>query len=595
MTSRLRVHLFALLALSVSVAGVASAQDGEPVLLVDLLDNGDFAEPVPTHAPEAVPWWRVRTGAVELVLDASAPRLATGPGASVVQPVAGFAPLAGGVAVRGHARGPGRLLIRSGRRVVPFEVDGAFEVAGSELASIHGEGAMPRFELELTTPAGPAGPSTDWSALSFVVPLPCPSPPDLRTEIVARLDEAFGTWLANGLDEEGPVATGFACHAFDVVTGERLFSFPGGAFDLWTHLMDALELHEDPRWRAAFERFVASYLERIPHPETGLPRRWDCVNDAPLDGRWVEIGADLELLVDLAERGPERFREAARAAAVKMADQVLEVGVLPDGAIAPKFRAADAAASTAAPPLRRLDVPAQLARLAALVGDERYLVAARNAVAEVEFTHDWPGTWRNIDPGFDDDYGHYGARAATMWAAHPDEAAFRNLALSGFWTYAPLWRDALRLGGNVAADQVRCWRTVIELAKLDEDVLPEVRRTLPMAVRAHFKGEQYDDGAWGDVTHVGFDPQADLNVGDLTGVPANLLWGLGLAADPDLGLPADELRAMFTAVLRSSVEAYRRPHGYLRDRHELPEHNRAGGELRLCTGLIAMLRHVGAE
>ena len=58
------------------------------------------------------------------------------------------------------------------------------------------------------------------------------------------------------------------------------------------------------------------------------------------------------------------------------------------GFVAAEYRPSDAAISTNVPPLRRLDVPCQMTRLGALLGDDRYVVAARNALAEVEFTHE---------------------------------------------------------------------------------------------------------------------------------------------------------------------------------------------------------------
>jgi hypothetical protein len=60
----------------------------------------------------------------------------------------------------------------------------------------------------------------------------------------------------------------------------------------------------------------------------------------------------------------------------------------------------------------------------------------------------------------------------------------------------------------------------------------------------------------------------------------------------DLGLDTAPIRARFTAVLRSSVEAYRRPHGYLSTRAERSGPNRCGGSLRFAIGLAEMLRRL---
>ena len=89
-----------------------------------------------------------------------------------------------------------------------------------------------------------------------------------------------------------------------------------------------------------------------------------------------------------------------------------------------------------------------------------------------------------------------------------------------------------------------------------------------------------------------FDPKANLHVGDYPGAPSNLLQGLAAIYTADLGLRTDEVRAMYTAVLRSSREAYRRPYGYLLDRHERKGPNSARGSLRMLIGLVRMLERL---
>ena len=127
------------------------------------------------------------------------------------------------------------------------------------------------------------------------------------------------------------------------------------------------------------------------------------------------------------------------------------------------------------------------------------------------------------------------------------------------------------------------------MARLEPAEASRVADLLRAAVRSHFKGEQYGNGAWGDVTIFGFDPRADLQVGDFTGVPQNLLAGLAIAYDGELGLRTSELRAMFTTVLRSSVAEYRRPYGFLSTRSEHSGINPGGGALRFAPGLVEML------
>lgn len=582
-----------------AVLGLALGPGAQDSLRVQLLDNGDFREPRSSARDgraRRVPWWLGEGGELELLEAEGVAWLRTAGGARARQPVAGFAPLAEGLVVRGRVRGAGRLALLDGAGGrAELELGSAaaqgerFEIGPQRWRELLGRAPLPRFVLELSASTG-AG--ADWSELEVLVPLPAPSAAELRAEIVEQLDWTFRLWGERGLDREGPRATGFFCHAFDCVSGERIATLPGGPSVLVEELLSAVALHADERWSAALERFLADYLELGFHPITGLPRRWDALLDQPLDERFVEVAADLRFLLDVHERGPERFRAGALQAARRLGEAVLARGVLPDGQVAAKYRPSDGALSLDVAPLRRLDVPAQLARLGAILRDERLTAAARNALAELEYAHHWPGTWDAIDPGFDDDLGHYGRRAMTMLQSHPEERAFANLVDSGWRHYAPLWRDALRFGGSIAADQVRCWELFASWARHDPTVRAELRPLLRGAARAHFKGEQYPGGAFGDVTFFRFDPRTQLAVGDLPGTPSNLLWGLALAYDASLELDLPELRAMYASVLRSSAQHYRRPYGYLLTQRELAGTNRGGGELRLLVGLVEMLRRL---
>ncbi|MEO0652888.1 MAG: hypothetical protein AAFZ65_19595, partial [Planctomycetota bacterium] len=360
---------------------------------------------------------------------------------------------------------------------------------------------------------------------------------------------------------------------------------------LFGQLLDAWAAAPRADWEAALEAYLVDFLELGLHPETGLPRFYDPIADEPLDDEPIEIRVHFEFLLDAAEFGPEATREACRAAALRIGEQVLASGVLPDGGICPRYRPSDGEAQPGTVPIRRLDVPAALARLGALAGDERFRGAAVEAVRELAYDHYWPGTWDRIDPGFDDNFGHYGERATAMWAAWPEEAAFAQLARSGIERYLPLWRDALRFGGNIAADQVRCWRIAVELAHLDPTLAPRVAECLDDAVWVHFTGEQSPGGDWIDVTVVGHDPQR-LPVGDTAGVPQNLLEGLAVATDEALGLDARDLRARFTAVMRTTLQSFGGAHGLIattRRAQGVGSANPALGSLRFHPGLIEML------
>ncbi len=581
--------LAGLLTLLTLTARAAEGRGEEEVILVQLLDNGDFAEPGPNPASGRIPWWSIE-GRAHLVHEEGRTRLFLEGGARARQPLPAYAPLAEGLLLRGNLEGRGSLLLRDGRGgEASFELEpGPFEITGADLVRSLGSPLEPRFELLLV--AGPGG--AQWSSLSAAVPFPRADPADLAAEIEEHLEFILGVWFAHGL-EPPERDTGFIHHLFDAVTGEPLTLLPGGTFPLWDELLRVPHLERHPRWQARFERFLSAYFEHAFHPKTALPRRWDSVAGRPLDEAWIEPRGDLMFLLDLVERGPESLRGPALERARAMGETILRVGVLPDGNVAARYRAADAAVSLDALPLRRLDIPAQFARLGRATGDERYLVVARNALAEFEFTHYWPGNWEHIDPGFDDDFGIYGTRALTMLDAYPGEPAFRAVLASGQAYYAPRWRDAVRLGGTVAADQVRCWRLLLGYARHDEASWAALVETLPAALRGHLKGTQYGNGAWGDVTSAGFDPQPGLRVGDLPGTPSNLLQGIALCyGEPRLGLDPAELRALYRAVLRSTDRQYRRPYGYLYTEREHAGHNQAGGGLRLLPGLVEMLGHL---
>jgi hypothetical protein len=268
---------------------------------------------------------------------------------------------------------------------------------------------------------------------------------------------------------------------------------------------------------------------------------------------------------------------------------VLKQGLLPDGNVAASYFPKDGRLNLDVNRLRRLDVPCQLARLAALTGEQRYLGPAREALAALEFTHHWSGTWDGIDPAFDDDYGHYGARAATIGLTLPEEVLFQRFASEGMAHFLPLWRDAMRFGGNLAADQVRCWRIAADLARIEPKLAPSLSASVADAVHAQVQGEQYGNGAWGDLTVFGFDPKGGDHVGDFQGTPTNLLNGLGAVYGSKLGLRTDVVRGLYTAVLRSSVKEYGRPYGFLLRRTEQRDGNTAQGSLRILLGLTTML------
>ncbi|MBK8178080.1 MAG: hypothetical protein IPK67_04130 [Planctomycetes bacterium] len=573
------------------VLGASRAQAQEAVLVVDLIDNGSGAllndAPPGDGRARQVPWW-IASGPPRNA-PSSAPGLVLAPGQSLSQPFAAYGPLAREVRVSGRVAGRGRVRWRDARED-PLElevVDGAFELTGAQFLERTGREPTPRFLVELSLPEGSTG--ATFTDIQARVPLPLPTEEALAEELAGLCDRTFKTWLERGIDREGPRPTAFLIAKFDAQDGSRIAVDPSGIHPLYECLLDALAVREEPLWRAGLEAYLKDFFELAFHPETGMPREWDGVKDEPLDQRPIEIARYLTFLLDLEDHGPELWRERALAQARRVAAQVMARGRLGDGSIAVKYLPVDASPDLRAQPIRRLDVAAQLARLGQRTGDRALVDAANAALAEFTYTLYWGGTWERIDPDFDDSWGTWGGKAVTLLAASPEDPLLSSFVSHGFRHFAPLWRDAARFGGSMAADQTRCWDLALRYAEVEPAVRGELDVLLHEALRAHFKGEQYPGGAWGDVTFAAFSPRATLNVGDFTGTPANLIQGLAMAYRRGSKTRTDETRALFTAVLRASEAAYGRKHGWLSTREPVAGRNLAFGELRAAVGAVEML------
>ncbi|MEY4773288.1 MAG: hypothetical protein RIT40_323 [Planctomycetota bacterium] len=574
---------------ALTLAGfAASAQAEEPRLRLEVLRNGVFAKQ-PARLLDAqgavpLPWWRTTRGEAQLDADG---RLLLQPGERAEQPMALDPQLAATLTLRGHVRGRGWLVVRDGAEgEVRCEVEGDFVLHGAELSARLGRPLVPRLLVRLESREG----TTSWGPMQATAEFPCPTASALRSEVERELVRILREWEAHALDVHGPKRTHFVSRVFDIDTATEVQRLPACApyIPLWSTLREVALRANDVALRELYDAWWRDYVELGFAPETGLPTVWDPLRDEPLLDQPVEIGLPLGFLVDVASKGPPEHRQVALTQAVRIADTVLEHGLLPDGSMAASYVPRNGRPNLDTALLRRLDVPAQLARLSALTGNQRYLRAAHEALATLEYTHHWAGSWQSIDPAFDDEYGHYGARAALVARDVPKDALFKRFALEGWAHFEPLWAGAVSLGGNLAADQVRCWQLLADLALVEPAVLPRAQPLLLDAAYAHMQGEQYGNGAWGDVTIYHYDPRTALQVGDLPGTPSNLLQGLATLAAPHLQLPADEVRARYTSVLRSTQAQYRRAYGYLVDRAPRAGANTAAGSLRVLLGLERM-------
>lgn len=585
-------------------ARARACQQSEAALVqrVELLHGGSFIKDSGAGPATPLAWWRSSRGQALLLGVAGEPgELQTAGADWVEQPLAFPADQAQSLLFQVRVTGVGVLLFRDGagheaRLEVgaPDAVDSLVSVDAARLVEAFGGPLVPRLVVRLE---GRGAQGARWRYAECSVELPLPSPAALRADLVQELQWIIELWREHAADRRGPEHTAYAAAFFDVLTGQALGDLEG-QHSVVADLFLGCARAGVPGAAQANAALARELLTRSLDPGTGLPRRFNCTTDQPVVAGPVEVHTHLAYLVDLAEGGapglPEDLPGLAAAAASRMAATLREYGPLPDGQLCAKYVPNTAGAIGSYPALRRLDVPAALAQVARLEGATQPPVVVIDALAQLLFTHTWVGEWHEIDPGFDDNFGHYGGRGMQLWQAYPELSLFSELTLSGWRYYGPRWRDALRFGGNIAADQVRCWRIFSKAAELDTSLVEGLAPLLRDGLRVHWKGQQYDGGAWGDVTVKAFDPKAHLQVGDTKGVPQNMITGFAVLydrrfADAPGGMGLAELRARFAAVLASTREHYRRPFGYLSTRSEVQGANYCGGEMRLAAGLMDLL------
>jgi hypothetical protein len=585
---------FPLVSISIPSAEVEiETREVQELVTVDLVHNGDFAESAPAGTP--IPWWRSTRGMAQLQTVDDVVTVVTGDGVIAEQPIGVYEGALDALRISFRLRGSGILKITDGRGVVaelPFGgADGmaSYQVNPEALIQAFGGAPQPRLLLTLT--------SVDlayWTDVVVTTELPAPSVSELRALCIEELHWIISLWLDRAVADEGPA---FPRSLFDVVTGDRLDFVLDGGHNAWSEVL-VRAAAQDPRWRSQADRLVEDWLTLATNPTTGLPCGWSVEKNERID-RVAEVHSALSFLQDLGEGAfglSEDVQRRAKDIAALAFASIAREGPRPDGEIAAAYHSGDGRAIPDVSDLRRLHVPALLARHAASQGDEAGLRLARQAVAAFLYTHLWVGEWHEIDPGFDDRFGNYGACGVELWRAAPKDKYLAHITRSGIKYFLPRWHDALRFGGNIAADQVRCWKLMLEACELDPSIRTELAPVLRSAVHAHLAGQQYSDGAWGDVTFKHADPRTELEVGDLIGTPQNLLEGLALLHDARLegagGLPLALVRAHFLAVLETSRAHYKRDFGYLSSREENPGDDMPRASLGVAVALLTLLERL---
>ncbi len=584
------------------LAGLAGSCQSPPdlesarELRIPLIDGGGFELPFFPDADQrlgtGVPYWR-GSGATLVEGPNGGHVLRLGRAGSLTQPVGLGREAVATLQMAANVRGSGALVLSNASgdsASFPFESEDwmRLEVPAAQLAALT-EGWVPRFVLMLK--AGPEG--AEFDDVSATAALPRVAAEDLRVEALAFVDGVVDSWLAASLDDLGERPTSFAVQGFDAVTGKSLGAgTPGGVHPLFELLLELHALFGRERDTVALVAHLDDFFESGFIEGTDIPVQWDPIRDAPVPERAFEVARTLRFLLDVTLRGPLSQRERAEERARGLAQFLSDNAVLPTGEIAGVLIPGEQRMSGRTASLRRLDVPTELVRAGVVFERPDWIAVARGALSEFEFLHVWGGVWYSIDPGLDDDYGHYGARSATMALALEGDEYFGRLALSGYRYLAPIWRQTLQHGGFVAADQVRGWGVLLQVAELHSKEASQIAELLDMAVRGHWKGEQDSAGAWVDVSHHRWDPKLKLEVGDVPGAPANLIEGLGLALDERLGLDRDVLRGRLAVVLRSTVRAYGAEYELLPTRPASAGANPASGGLRVSLALLAALERL---
>jgi hypothetical protein len=136
----------------------------------------------------------------------------------------------------------------------------------------------------------------------------------------------------------------------------------------------------------------------------------------------------------------------------------------------------------------------------------------------------------------------------------------------------------------------------VDITRIDPSLRAETGPLLRMAARSHFKGEQYGNGAWGDVTIFDFSPNANLQVGDLPARPQNLLYGLALVVRGRArSAHGRDPRHVYWPCCAALVAEYKAALRFPRRSHAARGRELRVRIRRMLTGLVEMLRALSVK
>jgi len=339
-----------LFALAIQTGG---GNSGEPVEVVQLIDNGGFEEAAPADALGA--FWlisagrgnglgiptslvsseRARTGSYALRIEAQAH--------SATQYVPALEELADRMTVSGSVflastsdgAASAKLTVRDSARrevvyvfssrprvpnndashayvpvVVPADTWYDFDLAyGEDYLQAHGRNPLPRLTLELGKQDDGSAPIT-WDDLAAHVRFRQMSEPELLDAILNELRWTIDNLYEHTIDDIN-VPSPHLVKKIDAITGEVLsVGISGGGGPVYNHMLSVLEVEHDQTY---LDRVVAMADEIVAnlHPETRLPQKVNAETDLKIEGNVIPAPTINYLLRVHALTGDAAYLDAA--------------------------------------------------------------------------------------------------------------------------------------------------------------------------------------------------------------------------------------------------------------------------------------------